>query len=86
MKKLWLQGTQSLVTSIHELEQKHKMSFEAKTLAELTRQRDELGSLTLHKSRAVLARCRKTYYQHRDKCGRLLVAALKEARSRTFVS
>lgn len=86
VKKLRLPGIQALVLSIHELEQKHKTFFQAETLAELTRQRDELRSLTLHKSRAVLARCRKTYYEHGDKCGHLLAMTLKGTRSRSYVS
>lgn len=77
------------------VEEQHRRDFQQlhaevqsladQSLADLTILRSQLHDLALDKAKATIAKCRRTFYEHSDKCGKLLAWALRAQQARTFV-
>lgn len=63
----------------------HKKSLAKNTLAELTVLQNQLCSLAMDTAKAMLAKCRRSFYEHSNKCGKLLAHALRAQQTYTFV-
>lgn len=76
---------EDLLANIHRLEVAHKNLVYANALSELTVLREQFKSLSLHKAKSQLQRCRKHFNLHSDKCGRSLARALKNKDSQSYI-
>lgn len=85
IKKAREQQTLELLGKIRSLEATHKRSLAEQALADLTALWNQLRTMALHRAKAVIAKCRKTFYMHSNKSGKLLARALRAQRARTFI-
>lgn len=85
LKKERAQQTLDLLGKIRDLESTHKQTRAIQTLWELTTLRGQLKSLAFERAKAVIAKCKHTFYEHSNKCGRLLARALKAQWAQAFI-
>lgn len=74
-----------LLGKIKTLEFTHKQSLASQTLLELTALRNQLRSLALIKAKETISKCHRSFYEHSNKCGKLLARALRIQKARTFI-
>lgn len=74
-----------LVNRIHALEASYKCALAQSTLAELTKWREQLCDLLLHKTKAALTKCKRYFYEHNNKCGKALARSLRSRLTQSYI-
>lgn len=85
IKKARAQEIIDILAKIRSLESIHKQSLSNKTLADLPALRSQLLTLALDRAKATIIKCRRTFYEHSDKCGKLLARFLRAQQAHTFI-
>lgn len=85
LKKEREHQSQALLSDIHVLEIDHKSTQDRNLLTELTILREKYKSITLHKVKGHLQKCRKHFYVNSDRCGRSLARALRDKFTQSYI-
>ncbi|NP_001085982.1 MGC82982 protein [Xenopus laevis] len=76
---------QNLISKIQQLDQQHKLTRATHTLSDLTKARQELKLLIQKESDRATFLLKKLYYDHGNKCGKMLARALKTRERRSHI-
>uniref|UniRef100_A0A8C5MTA5 Reverse transcriptase domain-containing protein n=1 Tax=Leptobrachium leishanense TaxID=445787 RepID=A0A8C5MTA5_9ANUR len=85
-KKQYNTQRDALLCRIQVLEKSHKLYMDDTVYAELLELRTELSSLLNKTAQKAFLTTRRVYYEHGNKCGRLLARALKAHREKLYIS
>ncbi|CAH2299926.1 Hypothetical predicted protein [Pelobates cultripes] len=84
-KKVGAERIRNILDGIATVELRHKLNFSDLDLRELLALRKDLATLITQQHFSMLQKSRRFFYEHSNKCGRLLAKMLKKRRGRFHI-